>query len=71
MPVPGSQTAEAPALGAPVLIVGAGPAGADGARSRLLGQAGLTVEGPEDLARAANIWFRADMLEQALGLTGR
>ena len=35
--------------------------GADGARSRVLGQAGLTVEGPEDLARAANIWFRADL----------
>ena len=34
-------------------------AGADGARSRVLGQAGLTVEGPDDLARAANIWFRA------------
>ncbi len=30
--------------------------GADGARSRVLGQAGLTVEGPDDLARAANIW---------------
>ena len=36
-------------------------AGADGARSRVLGQAGLTVEGPDDLARAANIWFRADL----------
>jgi 2,4-dichlorophenol 6-monooxygenase len=35
--------------------------GADGARSRVLGQAGLTVEGPGDLARAANIWFRADL----------
>jgi 2,4-dichlorophenol 6-monooxygenase len=35
--------------------------GADGARSRVLGQAGLTVEGPEDLARAANIWFRAEL----------
>src|ERR1700678_848431 len=35
--------------------------GADGARSRILGQAGLTVEGPDDLARAANIWFRADL----------
>jgi Dehydrogenases (flavoproteins) len=33
--------------------------GADGARSRVLGQAGLSVEGPDDLARAANIWFRA------------
>jgi len=35
--------------------------GADGARSRVLGQAGLSVEGPDDLARAANIWFRADL----------
>jgi len=35
--------------------------GADGARSRVLGQAGLTVNGPDDLARAANIWFRADL----------
>jgi 2,4-dichlorophenol 6-monooxygenase len=35
--------------------------GADGARSRVLSQAGLTVEGPDDLARAANIWFRADL----------
>ena len=35
--------------------------GADGARSRVLGQAGLTAEGPDDLARAANIWFRADL----------
>jgi 2,4-dichlorophenol 6-monooxygenase len=35
--------------------------GADGARSRVLGQAGLTVEGPDDLARAANVWFRADL----------
>ena len=35
--------------------------GADGARSRVLGHAGLTVEGPDDLARAANIWFRADL----------
>jgi 2,4-dichlorophenol 6-monooxygenase len=35
--------------------------GADGARSRVIGQAGLTVEGPDDLARAANIWFRADL----------
>jgi len=34
---------------------------ADGARSRVLSQAGLTVEGPDDLARAANIWFRADL----------
>jgi 2,4-dichlorophenol 6-monooxygenase len=36
-------------------------AGADGARSRVPGQAGLTAEGPDDLARAANIWFRADL----------
>src|SRR5580698_5057827 len=35
--------------------------GADGARSRVLAQAGLTAEGPDDLARAANIWFRADL----------
>src|SRR5208282_6305635 len=35
--------------------------GADGARSQVLGEAGLTVEGPTDLARAANIWFRADL----------
>ena len=35
--------------------------GADGARSQVLGQAGLTAEGPDDLARAANIWFRADL----------
>jgi len=35
--------------------------GADGARSPVLEQAGLTAEGPGDLARAANIWFRADL----------
>jgi 2,4-dichlorophenol 6-monooxygenase len=35
--------------------------GADGARSRVLAEAGLTVEGPDDLGRAANIWFRADL----------
>ena len=35
--------------------------GSDGARSRVLEQAGLAVEGPDDLARAANIWFRADL----------
>jgi 2,4-dichlorophenol 6-monooxygenase len=35
--------------------------GADGARSRVLTEAGLTVEGPDDLGRAANIWFRADL----------
>jgi 2,4-dichlorophenol 6-monooxygenase len=35
--------------------------GADGARSKVLTEAGLTVEGPDDLGRAANIWFRADL----------
>jgi 2,4-dichlorophenol 6-monooxygenase len=35
--------------------------GAAGPRSRVLDQAGLTVEGPDDHARAANIWFRADL----------
>jgi 2,4-dichlorophenol 6-monooxygenase len=35
--------------------------GADGARSRVLESAGLTVEGPSGLAYAANIWFRADL----------
>ena len=35
--------------------------GADGARSKVLAQAGLDVEGPADLARAANVWFRADL----------
>jgi len=35
--------------------------GADGARSKVLAQAGLTVEGPAGLAQAANIWFRADL----------
>ena len=35
--------------------------GADGARSRVLTEAGLTVAGPDDLGRAANIWFRADL----------
>ena len=35
--------------------------GADGARSRVLTDAGLSVEGPDDLGRAANIWFRADL----------
>jgi 2,4-dichlorophenol 6-monooxygenase len=35
--------------------------GADGARSKVLAQAGLEVEGPADLARAMNIWFRADL----------
>jgi 2,4-dichlorophenol 6-monooxygenase len=35
--------------------------GSDGANSRVLTEAGLTVEGPDDLGRAANIWFRADL----------
>src|SRR5712675_836485 len=35
--------------------------GADGARSKVLTEVGLTVEGPDDLGRAANIWFRADL----------
>ncbi|MEZ0053991.1 2,4-dichlorophenol 6-monooxygenase [Mycobacterium sp. MAA66] len=35
--------------------------GADGARSRVLTQAGLTMDGPSELAHAANIWFRADL----------
>src|SRR6201997_3201826 len=35
--------------------------GSDGARSRVLTEVGLTVEGPDDLGRAANIWFRADL----------
>jgi 2,4-dichlorophenol 6-monooxygenase len=35
--------------------------GADGARSKVLAQAGLGVEGASDLARAANVWFRADL----------
>ncbi|WP_329062206.1 FAD-dependent monooxygenase [Amycolatopsis sp. NBC_01480] len=35
--------------------------GADGARSRVLAQAGLEVEGQADLARAVNVWFRADL----------
>ena len=35
--------------------------GADGARSKVLAEAGLTVEGPVGLAHAANIWFRADL----------
>ncbi|OYD70998.1 FAD-dependent monooxygenase [Rhodococcus sp. OK302] len=34
---------------------------ADGANSKILGQAGLSAEGPDDLARAANVWFRADL----------
>jgi 2,4-dichlorophenol 6-monooxygenase len=35
--------------------------GADGARSRVLTEVGLTVAGHDDLGRAANIWFRADL----------
>jgi 2,4-dichlorophenol 6-monooxygenase len=35
--------------------------GADGARSKVLAQAGLDVDGPAGLARAMNIWFRADL----------
>ena len=35
--------------------------GADGARSKVLAEAGLAAEGPADLARAANVWFRADL----------
>jgi 2,4-dichlorophenol 6-monooxygenase len=35
--------------------------GADGARSRVLTLAGLTVEGPSGLANAANVWFEADL----------
>ena len=35
--------------------------GADGARSKVLAQAGLAVEGPAGLAYAANVWFRADL----------
>jgi 2,4-dichlorophenol 6-monooxygenase len=35
--------------------------GADGARSAVLEQTGLTVDGPAGLAQAANIWFRADL----------
>lgn len=35
--------------------------GADGARSRVLDMAGLTVAGPAGLAHAANVWFEADL----------
>jgi 2,4-dichlorophenol 6-monooxygenase len=35
--------------------------GADGARSRVLDLAGLTVAGPAGLAHAANVWFEADL----------
>src|ERR1700684_2037888 len=46
---------------APLPVRSAYVVGADGARSRVLEQAGLTAEGPDDLARAANIWFRGDL----------
>jgi len=35
--------------------------GADGARSRVLGLAGLRVDGLAGLAHAANVWFQADL----------
>jgi 2,4-dichlorophenol 6-monooxygenase len=35
--------------------------GADGARSRVLTEAGLTFEGPDDPGRYASIWLRADL----------
>ena len=35
--------------------------GADGARSKVAEQADLHLEGPTDLARAVNVWFRADL----------
>jgi 2,4-dichlorophenol 6-monooxygenase len=35
--------------------------GADGANSRVMVDADLMAEGPDDLGRAANIWFRADL----------
>ncbi|MFJ4655180.1 FAD-dependent monooxygenase [Nocardia sp. NPDC088792] len=35
--------------------------GADGARSRVLSAAGLSVEGPAGLIHAANVWFEADL----------
>jgi len=35
--------------------------GSDGANSKVLTEVGLTAEGPDDLGRAANIWFRADL----------
>jgi len=35
--------------------------GADGARSKVLEQAGLTVEGRAAISHAVNIWFRADL----------
>ncbi|MBB5938752.1 FAD-dependent monooxygenase [Streptomyces zagrosensis] len=35
--------------------------GADGAKSRVLEQAGLTVEGQTGLAKVASVWFEADL----------
>ena len=35
--------------------------GADGARSKVLDDAGLTVEGRAGMSHAVNIWFRADL----------
>ncbi|WP_026061412.1 FAD-dependent monooxygenase [Rhodococcus rhodochrous] len=35
--------------------------GADGARTKMLGFAGLDIEGPSGLFHAANIWFKADL----------
>jgi 2,4-dichlorophenol 6-monooxygenase len=35
--------------------------GADGARSKVMALAGLTLEGPSGLGNAINIWFRADL----------
>lgn len=37
--------------------------GADGARSRVLDQAGLKVDGRAAISQAVNIWFRADLSE--------
>jgi 2,4-dichlorophenol 6-monooxygenase len=35
--------------------------GADGGNSRVMEQAGLTVEGPTGLAKVASVWFEADL----------
>ena len=35
--------------------------GADGAKSKVLGDAGLSVEGRSAISHAVNIWFRADL----------
>jgi 2,4-dichlorophenol 6-monooxygenase len=35
--------------------------GADGARSRVLESAGLSLDGPAGLAHAVNVWFEADL----------